>query len=67
MNVEKIFGLNAGKVWKSLNKKGAMSATMLAKETKLKITEVHSALGWLGREGNISITKKKTGLTYSIY
>ncbi len=61
-----MFGVSAGKVWKALNKKGEKSAATLAKETKLKITEVHSSLGWLAREGKITADKAKTGMIFSL-
>ncbi|MCK5699354.1 MAG: winged helix-turn-helix domain-containing protein [Candidatus Aenigmarchaeota archaeon] len=66
IKTEKLFGTNAGKIWKALNKKGEKTAAALEKETKLKITEVHSSLGWLAREGKISADKTKTGTIFSL-
>jgi sugar-specific transcriptional regulator TrmB len=55
MRPEEIFGKNAGKVWSVLKTKGPMSAASIARKTKLGITAVYGALGWLGREGKIQI------------
>ncbi len=66
MKVEKMFGVGAGKVWKALNKQSGKSAAQLAKETKLKANEVYAALGWLGREGKITVGKKKTSITFRL-
>ena len=40
IKTEKLFGTNAGKLWKALNKKGEISATALAKEDHAS-TEAH--------------------------
>ncbi len=53
---EAYFGVNAGKVWRTLKEAGRpMSAREIAKASELKLTDVIGALGWLGREGKIAI------------
>jgi hypothetical protein len=55
-SVESIFGINAGIVWKALNKEnGPMAIDDLIKVTYLKREEIYGALGWLGRENKISV------------
>lgn len=54
MNTE-IIGTNAGTVWVALNAADALGIKQLKKITKLKDKEVYAALGWLAREGKISI------------
>ena len=54
MNKE-VIGLNAGKVWESLNAADAMGVKQLKKVTKLKDKELFAALGWLAREDKIEI------------
>ncbi len=66
MKVEEVFGVNAGKVWNVLKAKGPLTASMIAKETKLKVNEVYGALGWLGREGKIEIINEKKGTFYKL-
>ncbi len=54
MNTETI-GTNAGTVWVALNATDALGVKQLKKITKLKDKEVYAALGWLAREGKITI------------
>lgn len=54
MNIENI-GANAGTVWVALNTADALGIKQLKKITKLKDKEVFAALGWLAREGKITI------------
>jgi uncharacterized protein (DUF362 family) len=54
-SVESIFGINAGIIWKALNKNGPMTISDLVKATALQPEEIYSALGWLGREDKISV------------
>ncbi len=53
--VESIFGFNAGIVWEALNKNGPCTNEDIVKNTSMNREEVHGALGWLGREGKISV------------
>jgi len=50
-------GKDAGTVWRYLDKHGEATATGLAKGTGLKQKQVDRALGWLAREGKITIEK----------
>lgn len=59
-------GIIAGKVWKTLDKKGAMSAAALAKETGVSNNELLMALGWLLREDKLNISKEKNVTKYSL-
>ncbi|MDE6467334.1 MAG: winged helix-turn-helix domain-containing protein [Muribaculaceae bacterium] len=54
MNTETI-GTNAGTVWVALNSAETLGIKQLKKVTKLKDKEVFAALGWLAREGKITI------------
>ena len=54
MNNE-IIGTNAGTVWVALNGADALGVKQLKKITKLKDKEVFAAIGWLAREGKITV------------
>ncbi|MHB8118135.1 MAG: winged helix-turn-helix domain-containing protein [Methanothrix sp.] len=54
-SVESIFGINAGLVWKALNKNGPMTISDLMKATALQPEEIYGALGWLSSENKISV------------
>lgn len=54
MNIEAI-GTYAGTVWVALNATDALGIKQLKKITKLKDKEVYAALGWLAREGKVTI------------
>ena len=54
MNTETI-GTNAGTVWTALNTADALGIKQLKKITKLKDKEMFAALGWLAREGQVTI------------
>jgi hypothetical protein len=55
MNSETI-GTWAGQVWTALSGKDAVvGLKQLKKETKLKDKEVFAAIGWLAREGKVTI------------
>ncbi len=54
MNVETI-GTNAGLIWNALNENKSMTLKDLKKATKLKEKEAFLALGWLAREGKVSL------------
>lgn len=54
MNVETI-GSFAGQVWNALNEADVLGTKQIKKITKLKDKEVYAALGWLAREGKITI------------
>jgi hypothetical protein len=54
MNVETI-GANAGLIWQALAENNAASTKQLKKVTKLKDKELFAAIGWLAREGKLTI------------
>lgn len=66
INVEELFGNNAGKVWEALSKNGTMNAGKICEVAELEEHEVRTALGWLGREGKIRIEKEKNRYLYSL-
>lgn len=57
MNIE-LFGTWAGEVYKALETSDTkmLGLKELKKATKLRKDEIMAALGWLGREGKISVT-----------
>lgn len=70
-DISQNFGVNAGKIWNVLYKKGPQTETNLLKNTKLNETDFYAAVGWLARENKICITGTKyklgeTNLTYTI-
>lgn len=56
MNTEAI-GTFAGTVWVALSATDALGVKQLKKITKLKDKEVFAALGWLAREGKVTIAQ----------
>lgn len=62
MNIEKI-GINAGVVWKALENVKELDIIGLKKATKLTEKDLSYALGWLAREGKISIMEKEKGVS----
>lgn len=50
-------GTNAGKVWTALEKKGRQNIKDVRKATKLTEKDTYAALGWLAREGKITLEK----------
>ncbi|MBD5238941.1 MAG: winged helix-turn-helix domain-containing protein [Bacteroidales bacterium] len=53
MTVEQI-GTNAGEVWKAISE-GNTSIKAIKKATKLKEKEIFAAVGWLAREGKVTL------------
>jgi predicted ArsR family transcriptional regulator len=51
-------GTAAGKVWSYLSENGQASASKLAEATGLERNDVQRALGWLAREGKLSVERK---------
>ena len=54
MNTETI-GMYASSVWVALSNADALGVKQIKKMTKLKDKEVFAALGWLAREGKVTI------------
>ena len=50
-----VIGTWAGQVWNALNESGKLTVKGLKKATKLKEKELYAALGWLAREGKVSM------------
>ena len=55
-----MFNLNVKKnecrsYWNTLNESGKLTVKGLKKATKLKEKELYAALGWLAREGKVSM------------
>ena len=59
-----VIGTAAGTLWAYLNENGASSATKIAKETGLDAKSLQRAIGWLAKEGKVTIATK--GRTESI-
>ncbi len=53
-----VIGHAAGTFWQYLNEHGVSSATKLTKETKLDVKVVQRAIGWLAKEGKVTIEAK---------
>ena len=66
VDMMEVFGGNAGLVWKVLKRRSPLTAKEISSRTKLKTDDVFIALGWLGREGKISIDDGKRSLRYSL-
>ena len=64
--VESLFGINAGIVWKALNRNGSSNIRNLVKSTSLSREEVFGALGWLGREDKIVVEQKGRTIVFSL-
>ena len=54
-------GANAGIVWNALNANGKLTEAKLKKETGLASAEFFTALGWLAREGKVSVEVETKG------
>lgn len=65
MNVETI-GTWAGMVWNALNEADVLGVKQIKKMTKLKDKEVFAAIGWLAREGKVSIEESGDDKDYLI-
>jgi len=59
-------GTLAGKVWKSLEKDGAKTASALVKELGVKSNDLYMALGWLLREDKLNADKVANSVKYSL-
>ncbi|MBU4299871.1 MAG: winged helix-turn-helix domain-containing protein [Nanoarchaeota archaeon] len=60
------FGASAGKVWSTLKTDGTLNVLELSRKAKLKTTDVIGALGWLAREGKITIKLKNRTAYYEL-
>ncbi|MGI9211345.1 MAG: winged helix-turn-helix domain-containing protein [Methylococcaceae bacterium] len=53
-----IIGTAAGRVWSYLYENGTASATKMTEVLELDKNEIQRAIGWLAREGKLSVEKK---------
>ena len=59
--LEKI-GTKAGKVWTLLDEAGTQNVKDLKKSSKLTDKDLYAALGWLAREGKVTLTEDEKEL-----
>lgn len=60
-------GNNAGLVWNALAANKVMNIKALKKATKIsKEKDLYAALGWLGREGKISIDETEDDIVVTL-
>lgn len=62
---EEMIGTAAGKVWEVLSK-GAKTQKQLKTATKLNDASIYAAIGWLSREGKLTVTPKGKDFTYAL-
>lgn len=55
--MEAEIGFAAGKIWQTLNSKGPMAKSAIAKATGLSADVVDQGIGWLAREGKLTVVK----------
>lgn len=53
VNYTQTCGKNAGKVWKVLEKHGALPKSKLLENTHLNESDLYAAIGWLARENKV--------------
>jgi hypothetical protein len=53
--VDEFFGASAGMVWSTLHDFGPQNIATLKRKTKLTDPKLYGALGWLAREGKLSV------------
>jgi hypothetical protein len=59
-NLTSKIGLNAGKVWNTLNSQKEVDISSISKIAQIDLRDAYSALGWLARENKVEGTKPKT-------
>jgi DNA-binding transcriptional regulator GbsR (MarR family) len=59
---EEKIGSAAGQVWQTLNVKGPMSREQLARSTGISADMVSQAVGWLAREGKLTVDDSSRNL-----
>lgn len=67
INIESI-GTWAGEVYKALENSDTrmLGLKLVKKATKLKKDEIMAAIGWLGREGKVTITENDEDLVITL-
>jgi hypothetical protein len=66
ITVESIFCMKAGIVWEALKKNGPSNIGDIVKTTGMRRELVFGALGWLGREGKISVERQGRAIIFSL-
>lgn len=65
--LEEKAGLLAGKVWETLNAKGALTEKEIMKEMKTrKSKDFYLAIGWLLREGKLNCTGEEENMKFEL-
>jgi len=64
--MEQNIGMLAGKIWHELEKTGESTPRKLTSSLKGKSDQVYMALGWLAREGKVSINPTKSTFKVTI-
>ena len=59
IDVTEEFGLNAGRIWRTLNESGPLTEIQLIQDTGLRENEFYAAVGWLARENKIKRDNRK--------
>jgi predicted transcriptional regulator len=59
-------GSAAGKVWSFLSENGQASVTKIAEGAALDKNDVQRAIGWLAREGKLSVERKGKNEFFSL-
>ena len=54
-------GTTAGTIWEALDSKGELSVTSLKQQVEGKSPVFEWAIGWLAREGKVTITRQQKG------
>ncbi len=65
MNVE-VIGSWAGLLWNALDAAESMILKQVKKITKLKEKELYAAIGWLAREGKLTVAEGEGDLVLSL-
>lgn len=60
------FGINAGKLWTLLDEAGTQNVKDLKKAAKLTDKDLYAALGWLAREGKVTLVEEGKELFVSL-
>lgn len=60
------FGIDAGKVWTLLDDTGRQNIKDVKKTTKLTEKDLYAALGWLAREGKITLEEEGKDIFISL-
>ncbi|CAL1239390.1 winged helix-turn-helix domain-containing protein [Candidatus Methylocalor cossyra] len=66
VDLNETVGSAAGKVWTFLSENGQASATKLAESTGLDRNDVQRAIGWLAREGKLTVELKGKNEFFSL-